>query len=139
MQNQTNTQIAKAIIGKRVLIVEDEAFVALDLKVALESYGVDVIGPIATLEDALSAVAQDDFDVAVVDVHLQGQDSFPAADILLAKGTPFVWHTGAAELDNFGDDYPDVPVLEKPTRADDIITVLAKLATTGDDAGADTD
>jgi len=67
-------------------------------------------------------------------VDLQGQDSFPAADILLAKGTPFVWHTGAAELDNFGNDYPDVPVLEKPTRADDIFTVLAKLATTGDDA-----
>lgn len=72
-------------------------------------------------------MARETIDIAVVDVDLHGRHSFPAADILHKKGTPFLWHTGVVGRDTFFDKYPDVPVIEKPARADDVIKMLAKL------------
>ena len=129
MENTGGANKPNSITGKRVLIIEDEIFVALDLQLELENAGVKVIGPVGTLEEAIAIATREEIDIAVVDVDLHGKQSYPAADILRKKGTPFVWHTGVINRDTFLQTYPDVPVIEKPARPSDIIEMLAKLTT----------
>ena len=99
--------------GCRVLVVEDEFLVALLLEDQLERLGC-TIGPTAsTLAEAMDAAAAESFDVAVLDVNLNGEQSFPVAAALKARGTPFLFATGfgAAGID---PQFADAPVLQKP-------------------------
>jgi CheY-like chemotaxis protein len=66
------TVTASLLTGKRVLIVEDEALVAMLLEGLLEEYGCDVVGPCSTLQSALDVVRTQTFDLAVLDVNLRG-------------------------------------------------------------------
>lgn len=116
------------IAGKRVLIVEDEVFVALDLQARIEDAGGIVVGPVTTLHDALLIATHADVDVAIMDVELHGEISFPAADILVGKGTPFLWHSGFAGAERFARDYPDAPVIEKPSEPEKVLEMVTTLA-----------
>ena len=78
----------------RVLIVEDEYYLAADLKVALRSEGAQVVGPICTLVEALDVVARCDFDAAVIEINLQGEYAYSLADELQRQHIPFVFATG---------------------------------------------
>ena len=127
MSHHQQPRAHDAIAGKRVLIIEDEIIFALDLQEKLEDAGGIVVGPISTLEDALIVAERENVDAAIVDVDLHGVESFPAADILKRKGIPFLWHTGVVQRETFSRDYPDVPVLEKPTRLNDVLDVVVDL------------
>jgi CheY-like chemotaxis protein len=78
----------------RILIVEDEYYVADDLARALEGLGATVLGPVATLVEAERLVEEGCFDCAVLDMNLRGEMAFPIADRLEAKGIPFVVASG---------------------------------------------
>jgi DNA-binding response OmpR family regulator len=80
--------------GKRVLVLEDEAFVALDLKQLLSDAGAAVVGPTSTLLEAQAAVRQQPIDAAVLDVNLNGEFSYTFADTLSARGVPLMLLTG---------------------------------------------
>jgi CheY-like chemotaxis protein len=82
--------------GLRVLIVEDEYFLAQDLANRFEQLGAEVIGPAGTVAAALSLVGPNQIDVAVLDVNLRGERVYPVADLLLQKQTPFVFATAMA-------------------------------------------
>jgi DNA-binding NtrC family response regulator len=77
----------------RVLIIEDEYFLADDLANKLASLGIQVIGPVPELDDAMT-VKHDGFDVAVIDINLRGNSAFPVADKLMHLGKPFIFATG---------------------------------------------
>lgn len=124
---QASIRPPSSIAGKRVLIIEDEALFAMDLQEELENAGSVVVGPVGTLEDAIAIAEREEIDAAVVDVDLHGQQSYPAADILQRKGTPFLWHTGLVERETFARDYPGVPVVQKPSRLDDVLSVIASI------------
>ncbi|MEH3036360.1 MAG: response regulator [Sphingomonas adhaesiva] len=100
--------------GKRILIVEDEYFIAADLKRALGDRDAVVLGPVASL-DAGMAVLDDGgaIDIAVLDVNLDGADSYPIAERLAARGVPFVFVTG---YDGWAmpSAYRSIPRLAKP-------------------------
>lgn len=84
-----------ALSGRRILVVEDEFFIADDIGQALTQLGAEVVGPVPTLNQALQAL--DDgasVDAAVLDVNLRNEPSFPIADVLLDRGVPFVFATG---------------------------------------------
>jgi len=81
--------------GKRILLVEDEYFIVQDLARAFSAAGATVLGPAATLSEALELVVSSGaLDGAVLDINLQGEMVFPLADVLVNRGVPFVFATG---------------------------------------------
>jgi len=82
--------------GRRLLVVEDEYLIAADLTASLESLGVEVIGPAASVEEALSFIENNGgrLDGAVLDINLRNERVYPVADALTALGVPFVFTTG---------------------------------------------
>jgi DNA-binding response OmpR family regulator len=109
--------------GIRVLVVEDEAVIALDLKAILEEAGATVIGPARTLLAATELAANGNLAVAILDVQLG--DGFPVARLLADRDIPFLFHTGRADagaLAKFGAD-----VIVKPTTSLKIVAGVARL------------
>ena len=80
--------------GCRVLVVEDEYFLADDLRSELEAHGASVIGPVGNLPDALAEVERDGFDVAIIDINLHDEPAFVLADKLVRQNIPFFFTTG---------------------------------------------
>lgn len=113
------------LIGKTVLIVEDEPLIALDLHAALRAAGADLIAATNSTE-ALRLIRRNDIAVAVVDVALADEDCLPVCQALFHRGVPFLFHTGHREA-NVLKAWPDVCVLLKPTRGDEIIARLVAL------------
>jgi DNA-binding NtrC family response regulator len=101
------------LAGLRVLIVEDEAGVALLLEDMLLELGCNVIGSIARVDRACEVAAAIDCDFAVLDVNLGGTPVFPVAHILQGRRIPFVFSTGYGP-GGIVEAFKDRPVLSKP-------------------------
>src|SRR5262245_42151478 len=82
---------------KRILIVEDEYLIAVDLSRTLTRIGGVIVGPVATTEAARAKIAQTGIDLAFLDVNVDGQMVFPLADELEQRGIPFIFATGHDE------------------------------------------
>jgi CheY-like chemotaxis protein len=108
---------------RSVLIVEDESLISMMLEDFLESLGHEVAGTCETVPDALERVEQGGFDVAIIDVNLNGERVWPVADRLAAKGIPYVLATGG-HIDPPPPAHAGVPVLSKPFTLDAIEPVL---------------
>ena len=116
--------------GRRILVVEDDYFIAGDMQDGLSAEGAFVAGPVATVREALELFERERLDGAVLDVNLGEEESFPVAAALRAAGTPFVFVTGY----NSGDlpaAWAGIRRLEKPVSAQTVARALF-----GDD-GAD--
>ncbi|MFL6798978.1 MAG: response regulator [Xanthobacteraceae bacterium] len=99
--------------GKHILIVEDELMIRMLLEDMLDELGYTVGAEAGRLDEALSAVANKSFDVAILDVDLGGHPIVPVADALASRGTPFVFATGYGER-GLPEPYRDRPILKKP-------------------------
>jgi CheY-like chemotaxis protein len=99
--------------SRRVLLVEDEVLVAMMIQEFLSECGRAVIGPISTAAEALATARQGDFDGAILDINLGDGMAYPVAEILAARGVPFVFLTGY-EADTVDDRFSEVPILQKP-------------------------
>lgn len=88
-----------ALGGLRVLIVEDEYMVAEHIGMMLEELDCNVVGPVATIEEALAAVDDDVLDGALLDANLNGESSAPIAAALHAASVPFIVATGYGSLE----------------------------------------
>jgi CheY-like chemotaxis protein len=91
LQNSSHLHL---LAGKRILIVEDEYFLADETRRELEQVGAIVVGPTARVEEALSLIANSRVDAAILDVHLGEELVFPVAEELDRKDIPFVFATG---------------------------------------------
>lgn len=110
--------------ARRVLIVEDDYYVADSLAVALEALGIEVLGPVPTVTAALDLVAQADrIDGAVLDVNLRGELVYPVADALRVRGVPVVFATGYDTSSVTRRD-PTALCLEKPVSVAQLIEAL---------------
>jgi len=109
----------------RVLIVEDEVVVALFLEDLLTEFGYAVAGVVSHLPAALSHPP--DYDLAILDVHLNGRTVFEFAERLAERGTPFIFATGYGER-GIPQRFSDRPVLQKPYQPDDLHRALARAA-----------
>jgi len=98
---------------KRILIVEDETLVAFHLEDILLEMGHAVIGPAVRLADAVLLARDGEFDFAIVDMNLAGTPSLAVADILRARGIPFVFVTGYG-AEGIAASYGSEPTLRKP-------------------------
>ncbi|MDT9601071.1 response regulator [Sphingosinicella rhizophila] len=114
------------LAGRRILVVEDEMLVLMNIEMALEDLGCSAICAAASVAEALSLLAKQGFDAAVVDVNLNGEKSYPIADALSRLGIPFAFSTGYGDL---GDrvDLNDRPMLRKPYLRSDLVAVFKQL------------
>lgn len=110
--------------GKSVLIVEDEALIAMLLEHMLEDSGIATIGPATTLDEALTLARAGGFDAALLDLNLGDALSYPVADVLREAGIPFAFTSGSATI---GEAYADAPALTKPFLQTEVEAVLKKL------------
>lgn len=78
----------------KVLLVEDEMLIAMDMEDMLVALGYVVVGPVMRLQKAVEKARTENFDLAVLDVNLAGERSFPVADVLRERGIPFIFATG---------------------------------------------
>lgn len=85
---------APDLSSRRVLVVEDELLLALEIERVLEEAGAAVIGPVATLQQALERIRAEQIDLALLDINLGGQQVFPAAEALVKRQIPAVLTTG---------------------------------------------
>ncbi|MBR0939448.1 response regulator [Bradyrhizobium jicamae] len=101
------------LIRWRVLVVEDEYFLANDLRIALTSLGAEVMPLAGDLQDAREQIARSGFDIGILDIDLRGDNSFALADELKRRAIPFIFSTGyGSEL--IPARFADVPRWEKP-------------------------
>lgn len=111
---------------RRVLVIEDEYMLASDMANELEDAGATVLGPVGTLEDAVAAIEADDqIDVVILDVNLRGELAFPAADLLLTRGVPFVFATGYDEA-AVPACFANIARCEKPTDMKRVTQAIAR-------------
>jgi len=106
---------------QRILIVEDEIVVALFLEDVLAEFGYEVAGVVSHLDDALSR--EPDYDVALLDVHINGRNVFDFADLLASRDIPFVFATGYGER-GIPERHRGRPVLQKPFQPEDLRRIL---------------
>jgi CheY-like chemotaxis protein len=85
------------LAGCRVLVVEDNYLLAMDLAGLLERFGAEVVGPASSVQEAFDALDPLP-DIATLDVRLRDETSFPIADELAKRGVPFVFATGTADM-----------------------------------------
>ncbi len=98
--------------SRRILVVEDEFMVAEDMQLELEALGAEVIGPAASVDEALGMLG-DDVELAIIDVNLGGEPAFPIADALQTRGVHFVFTTGY-DQSAMPQRYAGFPRCEKP-------------------------
>jgi CheY-like chemotaxis protein len=91
--------VAATLEGLRILVVEDEFLLAMEVEATLSSFGCAVAGPFAKLAKALDAVHGYTLDGAVLDINLNGEMVYPLADLLHSRGVPFLFLTGYAASD----------------------------------------
>ena len=124
--------VVKSANGPRVLVVEDEALVAMMIQECLAEFGYQVVGPISTTTEAAAKAKDGQFEAAVLDINLGDDAVYPIADMLVARGVPFVFVTGY-EADSVDGRFRDVPILQKPIEREmlrKIFAVAAKVSAT---------
>ncbi|MDR6623990.1 CheY-like chemotaxis protein [Caulobacter segnis] len=111
----------------RILVVEDELFVAMLVEDLLGDLGYRVVGPAASARAAVRAVEDEVFDFALLDVNLgDGETSFETAEMLRSRGVPFAFVTGYGEQ-GVRPDLRDVPILSKPIDPRQLARILQVL------------
>jgi CheY-like chemotaxis protein len=114
------------LAGRRVLIVEDEAMISALIEMIVGEAGCSIVGSVATLERALEIIERESFDAALLDVHVNGHDIYAVADVLRARGIPFVLVSGFARK-QLPPRYRHCPYIAKPFVPDTILTVLEEV------------
>ena len=110
-----------------ILVVEDEAFIALDLALAVEDAGGRVVGPAASIAEALTLLTSCEVDGAVLDVNLPDGDITSVVEQLVANDVPFVIQTGIGLPDALAGRFPDLVVSIKPVLATVLVHRLEAL------------
>src|SRR6184192_476601 len=116
--------------AKRILVVEDELMIRMLLEDMLGELGYTVAAEAARIDEALEATKTAEFDLAILDVNLDGQPISPVVDALVARGTPFVFATGYGER-GLPEPYRDRPMLKKPFQMDGLKEMLQNALAAG--------
>lgn len=97
----------------RVLVVEDDLLIAMELEDMLAGFGCEVVGPFARLGDAIAAT-DGELDGAVIDLNVRGEYSYPLIERLRQRSVPMIICSGYVDLPTIGEKVGDVPMLAKP-------------------------
>jgi CheY-like chemotaxis protein len=111
------------LAGRRVLLVEDESMIAMLLEDTLAEIGCEIAGTASRFDDAIEKAKSLSFDVAILDVNLNGRKTYPIAEVVGERGLPFVFATGYG-LDSLPPLLQKNPVLKKPFQQQDLERAL---------------
>jgi len=109
--------------GLRILIVEDNPYIAIALEEMLSEQGLVIAGVAGSLDDALLLAASASLDIALLDVNIRDRKIDPVAEALTARGKPFVFTTGCGRA-GLPEAFLDRPVVEKPFYIEEILQTL---------------
>lgn len=118
---------ARDLKGARVLLVEDQMIVAMEIEDMLRAAGCEVVGPVGTLQAAITLGHEEALDLAVLDVNLDGDKVYRAAEELQARGIPFILATGYGES-TLPEKWRDQPRLSKPFQREQLEQLLRSVA-----------
>ena len=113
----------RVLQGLRILVVEDEMMVAMLIEDLLKELGCTIVGPAASIEQALQLIASEAIDGAMLDLNLAGRAVYPVADELARRSIPFIFASGYGDQ-ALTDRYNDRPRLRKPFRRLDLRRIL---------------
>ena len=119
-----------ALTGRSVMVVEDEAIVALAVNDSLTELGFSVVGPFSRVSDASQALQDSKVDAAILDVNLDGELVYSLAENLTARKIPFVFATGYG-AESIEQRFEHVPILQKPIEKEALCRVFGTLEITG--------
>ena len=112
--------------GRRILVVEDEMMIAMLLEDMLADLGHTVVGVAGRLDSALDMARSTDADMAILDVNLSGEASFPVAHVLAERGLPFMFATGYGVL-GLEAPFQHTLTLKKPFELNDLSRALDQM------------
>jgi CheY-like chemotaxis protein len=116
----------KLLCGRCILVVEDEMLILMMIEAMLADLGCESVTAAATISQAITLIDEEVFDGAMLDVNLNGGNSYPVADALVAQGVPFFFSTGNNGL-HVKDRYSGTAVLRKPFMYEDLAAILTGL------------
>jgi CheY-like chemotaxis protein len=117
---------ASSLGGLRILLVEDEAMVAMLMEGMLDGLGCQRVEWVASVPAALDALERGEFDGALLDVNLSGTTVYPVAAALAGRKLPFVFVTGYGRTAELHARFPHAAVLKKPFDSGDLASVIKK-------------
>lgn len=115
------------LAGQRILIVEDEMLLAMDLEGVLESWGAQILGPVPSIAKALDVLAEDRPDLATLDINLSGESSRSLAGELKARDIPFVLISGYSDAVSDDDTFKNASFVRKPYDERELLGAMEKL------------
>jgi CheY-like chemotaxis protein len=113
--------------GKRVLVVEDEIMIRMLLEGMLADLGHSVAAEAGDLGQAMELAKQGEFDLAVLDVNLNGNSVTPVVEILVERGVPFIFASGYGQR-GLPAAYRAAPILQKPFQVDALEQAILAVA-----------
>jgi two-component sensor histidine kinase len=116
----------RTLEGKRILVIEDEPLVSMEIESNLSNAGCEIVGPAASLDRAKTLVESADYDAALVDVNLKGQPVDELATLLTKKNRPFAFVTGYGR-DALPSGFRGAVILGKPFSADQLLATTEVL------------
>jgi CheY-like chemotaxis protein len=115
----------RELLNRKVLVVEDEMMIAMLIEDMLDEFGCKLVGPATNVPRALELIGKESIAVAVLDLNLDGKDTYAIADALQRKNVPFIFATGYGST-GLRQEYGNRPVLQKPFQARDLETALTE-------------
>ena len=109
--------------GKRVLVIEDELMIRMLLQDMLDDLGHTLAGEAGRIDEAVTLARQAEFDIAILDVNLNGEPISPVVEVLVERGLPFVFATGYGQR-GVPEPYRRTPTLQKPFQAEALAQAL---------------
>lgn len=136
MTTKLATEDAAPLAGLRVLVVEDDYFIADEICTTLRNGGAEVLGPAPDIEQGLDMMNREQLDCAVLDINLHGNLAFSLADELRKRGTPSIFATGYDQSVLPGA-FSDSVRLEKPVNLSELVRVVRSVCTRADARGTE--
>lgn len=125
MTTTARTQQPALPQGLRVLVVEDEALLAMTMEDMLADLGCKVVGPVGRVDQAVLLAGSERLDGAILDVNVAGVEVYPVARELAGRGIPFVFVSGYG-AESLPAQWRDRPTLQKPFHPDDLTRAMAQ-------------
>jgi DNA-binding NtrC family response regulator len=116
-----------ALNGARVLVVEDDFIILVELESILIDAGAQIAGLCRTVKDALAVIDHDGLAAAILDVRLGRETVAPVAQELSKRGIPFFFYTGQADMDSIRMEWPECKIVSKPAHSCDILAAFADM------------
>lgn len=110
--------------GLRVLLIEDDVLIAMEMEDWLQELGCEVVGPFGRLDEAMASARDATLDGAILDLNLRGESSSPLIEDLYRRGVPVVLCSGYLDLPTMKEQLQGIPLLTKPCNYDQLVAVM---------------